>query len=84
MDHRKVNINLQKRVIKWFKYIWYDRCGHLFITHVITPRSQGQSMDEDAIVNFLPLKLQAELAIATHLSTLKQVQLFKVARCRVL
>lgn len=41
-------------------------------------RSTGQSLDEDAVVEILPPKLKAELAIATHLDTLRRVKLFQV------
>ena len=44
---------------------------------MLTGRNQGQSLDENSVVETLPQKLQAELAIATHLHTLKRVKLFQ-------
>lgn len=61
MDYRKVNDGLKKRIIKWFSYIW----------------SQKQSLDEGAILDALPTKLKAELAIHVHMETLRRVRIFQ-------
>lgn len=61
MENRKVHRHLQKRVIKWFNHIW----------------SQKQTNDEDAMLQKLPPKLRAELAIQVHLETLRRVRIFQ-------
>ena len=62
MDYRKVNPDIQARVISWFGYVW----------------RQGLSFDEEAITRSLPPRLHGQLAIHVHLETLKRVQLFQV------
>ena len=64
MEHRKVNQKLQRRIVKWFRYIW----------------GQGQSLDEDTVMDMLPAKLRAEVAMHVHLETLKRVKLFQVPK----
>ncbi|KAI1294767.1 Cyclic nucleotide-gated cation channel subunit A [Halotydeus destructor] len=61
MEFRKVSKQLEKRVIKWFDYLW----------------SNKQSLDEEAVTSILPDKLKAEIAIHVHLDTLKKVKLFQ-------
>ncbi len=61
MELRKVNKSLEKRVIKWFDYLW----------------SNKTSMSEEEILGYLPDRLQAEIAIHVHLETLKRVELFQ-------
>nr|CFW94214.1 Eka-cGMP gated channel alpha 2 protein [Euperipatoides kanangrensis] len=61
MEFRKVNKELEKRVIKWFDYLWTNK----------------QSFDEEVILATLPDKLRAEIAIHVHLDTLKQVSIFQ-------
>lgn len=61
MEFRKVSSELEKRVIKWFDYLW----------------SNKQSLDEEAVTSILPDKLKAEIAIHVHLDTLKKVKLFQ-------
>ncbi|KAG5442467.1 Cyclic nucleotide-gated cation channel subunit A [Clonorchis sinensis] len=58
---RCVPYPLQERVINWFDYLWY--------TNKIT--------DEDNVLNSLPDKLKAEIAIQMHLDTLKRVEIFQ-------
>ena len=61
MELRKVNEQLQARVIKWFDYLWRNK----------------QSLDEDAILVMLPDRLKAEIAINVHMETLRKVALFQ-------
>jgi len=59
---RAVDKSLQKRVIKWFDYLWTNK----------------KSTDEKAILSLLPDTIQAEIAISVHLETLKRVTIFQV------
>jgi len=61
MKFRKVNKELEERIIKWFDYLWANR----------------QTLDEDAVTSILPDRLKAETAIHVHLETLKRVHLFQ-------
>ncbi len=61
MEFRKVGKDLEKRVIKWFDYLWTNK----------------QSMDEEAILGSLPDKLRSEIAIHVHLDTLRRVAIFQ-------
>nr|CAH8824263.1 unnamed protein product [Trichobilharzia regenti] len=61
MTLRRVPAALQERVINWFDFLWY--------TNKIT--------DEDKVLQNLPYKLKAEIAIHVHLNTLKQVEIFQ-------
>lgn len=61
MKFRRVNKELEERIIKWFDYLWENR----------------QTLDEDAVTAILPDRLKAETAIHVHLETLKRVQLFQ-------
>lgn len=61
MELRRVGRDLEKRVIKWFDYIWTNK----------------QSIDEEDVLSKLPDKLRAEIAIHVHLDTLKRVSIFQ-------
>ncbi|OXA53317.1 Cyclic nucleotide-gated cation channel subunit A [Folsomia candida] len=61
MVFRKVTKDLEKRVIKWFDYLWTNK----------------QALDEDRVLGALPDKLKTEIAIHVHLGTLKQVKIFQ-------
>ena len=61
MRFRRVGKDLEQRVIKWFDYLW----------------SNKQSMDEQSVLEMLPDKLKAEIAIHVHLETLKKVRIFQ-------
>jgi len=61
MNFRKVGSELEGRVIKWFDYLW----------------SNKQSLDEQSVLEILPDKLKAEIAIHVHLETLKKVIIFQ-------
>ena len=61
MEFRRVGSELERRVIKWFDYLW----------------SNKQSMDEEAVLGNLPNKLKAEIAMHVHLETLKRVAIFQ-------
>ncbi len=63
MEFRKVGKDLEKRVIKWFDYLW----------------SNKQSLDEDQVLASLPEKLKAEIAIHVHIETLRRVAIFQDA-----
>uniref|UniRef100_A0A6Q2Y9Z9 Cyclic nucleotide-binding domain-containing protein n=1 Tax=Esox lucius TaxID=8010 RepID=A0A6Q2Y9Z9_ESOLU len=60
MTFRKVTKDLEKRVIKWFDYLWTNK----------------KAVDEREVLKFLPDKLRAEVAINVHLDTLKKVRIF--------
>ena len=62
MNLRRVPDHLQKKVIKWFDYLW------------MTKKS---SEDEKSVMGCLPDKLKAEIAIHVHLDTLKRVEIFQ-------
>ncbi|XP_054594727.2 cyclic nucleotide-gated channel rod photoreceptor subunit alpha [Nothobranchius furzeri] len=60
MSFRKVTKDLEKRVIKWFDFLWTNK----------------KAVDEREVLKFLPDKLRAEIAINVHLDTLKKVRIF--------
>ncbi|XP_029440029.1 cGMP-gated cation channel alpha-1 [Rhinatrema bivittatum] len=60
MHFRKVSKDLEKRVIKWFDYLWTNK----------------KAIDEREVLKYLPDKLRAEIAINVHLDTLKKVRIF--------
>ncbi|XP_039608831.1 cyclic nucleotide-gated channel rod photoreceptor subunit alpha [Polypterus senegalus] len=60
MHFRKVSKDLEKRVIKWFDYLWTNK----------------KAVDEREVLRYLPDKLRAEIAINVHLDTLKKVRIF--------
>lgn len=60
MEIRSVPAQLEKRIIKWFQYIWNNK----------------QTLDEEEILQKLPDRLRAEIAIYVHLDTLKRVSIF--------
>uniref|UniRef100_H0W1J8 Cyclic nucleotide-gated channel alpha-1 n=1 Tax=Cavia porcellus TaxID=10141 RepID=H0W1J8_CAVPO len=55
-----VNKDMEKRVIKWFDYLWTNK----------------KTVDEKEVLRYLPDKLRAEIAINVHLDTLKKVRIF--------
>uniref|UniRef100_A0A1I8GAP3 Cyclic nucleotide-binding domain-containing protein n=1 Tax=Macrostomum lignano TaxID=282301 RepID=A0A1I8GAP3_9PLAT len=61
MEFRKVGRELERRVIRWFDYLWTNK----------------QSLDEERILGTLPDKLKAEIAIHVHFDTLKRVAIFQ-------
>lgn len=61
MELRKLDKDLQGRVIKWNEYLWNSK----------------QSSNDDDILATLSDKLKAEIGINVHLDTLKQVAIFK-------
>lgn len=61
MEFRKVSKDLERRVIKWFDYLYTNK----------------QSLDEATVLAALPEKLKAEIAIHVHLDTLKRVAIFQ-------
>jgi cyclic nucleotide gated channel alpha 3 len=58
---RRVPIQLQDRVIRWFDFLW--------TTH--------KSFDDNQILSLLPYKLRGEISIHVHLDTLKRVEIFQ-------
>ncbi|XP_062991174.1 cGMP-gated cation channel alpha-1 [Elgaria multicarinata webbii] len=60
MQFRNVSKDLEKRVIKWFDYLWTNK----------------KAVDERKVLKFLPDKLRAEIAINVHLETLQKVRIF--------
>uniref|UniRef100_A0A914UKF8 Cyclic nucleotide-binding domain-containing protein n=1 Tax=Plectus sambesii TaxID=2011161 RepID=A0A914UKF8_9BILA len=61
MTYRQVNPEIQSRVISWFGYVW----------------SQGNAVDDDAVISQLPTRIHGELAVHVHLDTLKRVKIFQ-------
>ena len=61
MHFRRVNKELETRVIKWFDYLWTNK----------------KAVDEQEVLKNLPNKLRAEIAINVHLATLKKVRIFQ-------
>lgn len=61
MRYRSVGKPLQNRVIKWFDYLW----------------NNNHSLDEEEILQSLPDKLKAEIAIHVHFETLRRVKIFE-------
>ena len=61
MELQSVSASLEKRVIKWFDYVW----------------NQKQSLNEDELLSKLPDTLRAEICIHVHLDTLKHVSIFQ-------
>ncbi|KFO26450.1 cGMP-gated cation channel alpha-1 [Fukomys damarensis] len=60
MHFRNVSKDMEKRVIKWFDYLWTNK----------------KTVDEREVLRYLPDKLRAEIAINVHLDTLKKVRIF--------
>uniref|UniRef100_A0A4X2KLQ5 Cyclic nucleotide-gated channel alpha-1 n=1 Tax=Vombatus ursinus TaxID=29139 RepID=A0A4X2KLQ5_VOMUR len=60
MHFRNVSKEMEKRVIKWFDYLWTNK----------------KTVDEREVLKYLPDKLRAEIAISVHLDTLKKVRIF--------
>jgi cyclic nucleotide gated channel alpha 3 len=60
MSYRKVSKSLRQRVIKWFNYLWTNM----------------QMLNEESILETLPDKLHAEIAMHVHIETLARVRLF--------
>jgi cyclic nucleotide gated channel alpha 3 len=61
MSIRRVPQHLQDRVIRWFDFLW----------------TNNKSSEDNEILNLLPYKLRAEIAIHVHLDTLKRVEIFQ-------
>lgn len=57
---RKVDTDLELRVIKWFDYLW----------------NNGKAQNEREVLRYLPDKLKAEIAIQVHMDTLSKVRIF--------
>ncbi|KAK9540405.1 hypothetical protein VZT92_002859 [Zoarces viviparus] len=60
MQVRKVDKDLELRVIKWFDYLW----------------NNGKAQDEREVLRYLPDKLKAEIGIQVHMDTLRKVRIF--------
>ncbi len=61
MKKRRVGRDLQKRVIKWFDYLWTNKT----------------MLDEQEILNLLPDKLHAEISIHVNFELLSKVSIFE-------
>lgn len=61
MAFRKVDRELEARVIRWFAYTW----------------AESGALDEERVLSALPDKLKAEIAIRVHLDTLRKVRIFQ-------
>ncbi|KAE9554653.1 hypothetical protein FO519_002140 [Halicephalobus sp. NKZ332] len=61
MDLRKVSKHLEIRVIKWFDYLWANK----------------QTLADQQVLQVLPDKLQAEIAMHVHFETLRKVRIFQ-------
>jgi hypothetical protein len=53
---------LEMRVIKWFDYLWANK----------------QSLSDQQVLQILPNKLRAEIAMHVHFETLRKVRIFQV------
>lgn len=60
MQVRHVSKDLEKRVIKWFDYLWTNK----------------KAQNEREVLRYLPDKLRAEIGMNVHLDTLKKVRIF--------
>ncbi|VEL34425.1 unnamed protein product [Protopolystoma xenopodis] len=63
MHHRAIPSSLEARVIRWYDYLWAE--NKLAYTQ------------EDTVLQSLPHRLRAEIALHVHLDTLKQVEIFQ-------
>ena len=61
MEMHKVTKALEKRVIKWFDYQWTNK----------------QAFEEEKVLEALPDRLRAEIALHVHLDTMKKVAIFQ-------
>ncbi|CAJ0579030.1 unnamed protein product, partial [Mesorhabditis spiculigera] len=61
MELRRVSKQLEMRVIKWFDYLWANK----------------QSLSDQQVLQVLPDKLQAEIAMQVHFETLRKVRIFQ-------
>jgi hypothetical protein len=61
MELRHVGKQLEVRVIKWFDYLWANK----------------QSLSDQQVLQILPSKLQAEIAMHVHFETLRKVRIFQ-------
>jgi len=57
-----VSHDLEEHIINWFDYQW----------------TSCQTLHEESILDELPEKLKAEIAMNVHLNTLKRVAIFQV------
>jgi hypothetical protein len=63
MEMRHIGAELELRVLKWFDYLW----------------SNKQTLNDQQVLNVLPTKLQAEIAMHVHFETLRKVRIFQVS-----
>uniref|UniRef100_A0A914Y596 Cyclic nucleotide-binding domain-containing protein n=1 Tax=Panagrolaimus superbus TaxID=310955 RepID=A0A914Y596_9BILA len=61
MELRRVSKALEVRVIKWFDYLWDNK----------------QGLSDQQVLEVLPDKLQAEIAMHVHFETLRKVRIFQ-------
>ncbi|MCP9258132.1 Cyclic nucleotide-gated cation channel [Dirofilaria immitis] len=61
MKLRKVNKELETRVMKWFDYLWEHK----------------HSLSDQRVLKVLPDKLQTEIAMQVHFETLRKVRIFQ-------
>ena len=61
MQFHKLPYGIRKRVIHWFDYVW----------------SNNKHQSNDEVLNCLPKKLQAEIAIHVHLDTLRKCNMLQ-------
>ncbi|KAI1704461.1 cyclic nucleotide-binding domain-containing protein [Ditylenchus destructor] len=61
MKMRCVGKHLVARVLKWFDYLWANK----------------QTLNDQQVLNVLPTKLQAEIAMHVHFETLRKVRIFQ-------
>ncbi|KAI1713338.1 protein kinase domain-containing protein [Ditylenchus destructor] len=61
MKMRCVGKHLVVRVLKWFDYLWANK----------------QTLNDQQVLNVLPTKLQAEIAMHVHFETLRKVRIFQ-------
>ncbi|XP_054715828.1 cyclic nucleotide-gated cation channel alpha-3-like [Uloborus diversus] len=61
LTHKKVPASLQLKIKKWAEYTW----------------SRTKATDESRLLNMLPERLRAEVAVHVHLDSLKKVKIFE-------
>ncbi|GFT82795.1 cyclic nucleotide-gated cation channel alpha-3 [Nephila pilipes] len=61
LTHKKVPASLQLKIKKWAEYTW----------------TRTKATDESRLLNMLPERLRAEVAVHVHLDSLKKVKIFE-------
>ncbi|GIY23097.1 cyclic nucleotide-gated cation channel [Caerostris extrusa] len=73
LTHKKVPASLQLKIKKWAEYTWTSYT--FFSIRVNFP--ELKATDESRLLNMLPERLRAEVAVHVHLDSLKKVKIFE-------